>query len=232
MNLSIQSGDSGKAKLSCDLFNILMEIILRKSAVNLNKTISSKSHMLLAYADLRNLREVTAVFSRIGKESANFGLAVNEDKTKIMISTDKTTTRLDQRVNVGNHNFEAVEEFIYLGSAINKNNNVSLEIKRRIVLANRCYFGLSKHFRDKALSRATKIQLYQTLIQPVLLYGAEAWVMSQADETALGVFERKILRKIYGPTIDNGEYRRRMNHEHRYSQAYQDGADMLAWTCQ
>ena len=67
--------------------------------------------------------------------------------------------------------------------------------------------------RYKALSRATKIQLYQTLIQPVLLYGAEAWVMSQADETALGVFERKILRKIYGPTIDNGEYRRRMNHE-------------------
>ena len=37
--------------------------------------------------------------------------------------------------------------------------------------------------------------------------------MSQADETALGVFERKILRKIYGPTIDNGEYRRRMTHE-------------------
>ena len=130
-----------------------------------------------------------------------------------MISKGKTSTRLDQRVNVGNHNFEVVDEFIYLGSAINKNNNVSLEIKRRIVLANRCYFGLSKHFRDKALSRATKIQLYQTLIQPVLLYGAEAWVMSQADETALGVFERKILRKIYGPTIDNGEYRRRMNHE-------------------
>ena len=73
------------------------------------------------------------------------------------------STRLDQRVNVGNHNFEVVDEFIYLGSAENKNNNVSLEIKRRIVLANRCYFGLSKRFRDKALSRATKIQLYQTL---------------------------------------------------------------------
>ena len=37
--------------------------------------------------------------------------------------------------------------------------------------------------------------------------------MSQTDETALGVFERKILRKIYGPIIENGEYRRRWNHE-------------------
>ena len=91
--------------------------------------------------------------------------------------------------NVQIHHSYARFRSVYLGSAVNKNNNVSLEIKRRIVLANRCYFGLSKHFRDKALSRATKIQLYQTLIQPVLLYGAEAWVMSQADETALGVVE-------------------------------------------
>ena len=43
----------------------------------------------------------------------------------------------------------------------------------------RCYFGLSKHFRVKALSRATKIQLYQTLIQLVLLYGAEALCRKQ-----------------------------------------------------
>ena len=211
----LRQGDT----LSCDLFNIIMEVIMRKAAVNMNKTISSKSHMLLAYADDidiigRNMREVTAVFSRIERESAKFGLAVNEDKTKLMVSTGKPSTRLDQRVNVDNrYNFEVVDEFIYLGSAVNTNNNVSLEIKRRIVLANRCYFGLSKHFRDKALSRATKIQLYQTLIQPVLLYGSECWAMSQTDETALGVFERKILRKIYGPIIENGEYRRRWNHE-------------------
>ena len=37
--------------------------------------------------------------------------------------------------------------------------------------------------------------------------------MPQTHETALGVFERKILRKIYGPVIYNREYRRRWNHE-------------------
>ena len=55
--------------------------------------------------------------------------------------------------------------------------------------------------------------LYRSLVQPVLLYGSEAWVMTQADESALGVFERKLLSKIYGPIKDNGEYRRRMNYE-------------------
>ena len=72
--------------------------------------------MLLAYADDidiigRNLQEVTPLLSRIEKESAKFGLAVNEDKTKIIILTDKTYTGLDQRVNVDNrYNFEAVDE--------------------------------------------------------------------------------------------------------------------------
>ena len=47
----------------------------------------------------------------------------------------------------------------------------------------------------------------------MLLYGSKAWVLAKADEAVLGVFERKILRKIYGPICVEGEYRCRMNHE-------------------
>ena len=46
-------------------------------------------------------------------------------------------------------------------------------------------------------SRATKLTLYKVL--PVLLYGAEAWTLSSTDAAALGVFERKVLCKIFGP---------------------------------
>ena len=76
--------------------------------------------------------------------------------------------------------------------------------RRRITLANRCYFGLRKQFSKKALSWRTKICLYKALILPVLLYGAEQ---------PLGVFERKILRKIYGPFCYRGEWRIRWNQE-------------------
>jgi hypothetical protein len=38
--------------------------------------------------------------------------------------------------------------------------------------------------------------MYKTLIKPVLVYGAETWVMRRTDELHLGVFERKILRRI------------------------------------
>jgi len=35
--------------------------------------------------------------------------------------------------------------------------------------------------------------VFKELIKPVLVYGAETWVLSKADELRLGVFERKIL---------------------------------------
>ena len=46
--------------------------------------------------------------------------------------------RIDSRITADNYTFDTVKEFIYLGSAVTTKNDVSLEIKRRITLANRC----------------------------------------------------------------------------------------------
>jgi hypothetical protein len=56
-----------------------------------------------------------------------------------------------------------------------------------------------------------KIKLYKTMIRPVLAYSSETWVLSKADEARQGVFERKVLRAIVGPTNDNGEWRIKYN---------------------
>jgi hypothetical protein len=45
------------------------------------------------------------------------------------------------------------------------------------------------------------------------MYGAETWVMSKADELQLGVFERKILRRIYGAICEETTCRSRYNEE-------------------
>jgi hypothetical protein len=45
------------------------------------------------------------------------------------------------------------------------------------------------------------------------MYGCETWVLSQKSENALRVFERKILRRIFGPVNDSGQWRIRYNHE-------------------
>jgi hypothetical protein len=45
------------------------------------------------------------------------------------------------------------------------------------------------------------------------MYGAETWVLSKADELRLGVFERKILRRIYGTVCEGATSRSRYNEE-------------------
>jgi len=62
-------------------------------------------------------------------------------------------------------------------------------------------------------SRLEEVNIQCCLSRPVLMYGAETWVLSKADELRLGVFERKILRRIYGPICEGAIWRSRYNEE-------------------
>ena len=83
----------------------------------------------------------------------------------------------------------------------------SIEVNARLTMANRAHYGLQNHMKSRIISRNTKTLLYKTLIRPVLTYGLESWVLSKQDEHRLSIFERKILRRIYGPVMDWGSCR-------------------------
>jgi hypothetical protein len=89
----------------------------------------------------------------------------------------------------------------------------SVEINNRIISATRSYYGLKKQLKSHHLSTQTKIKLYKTLVRPVLMYGCESWSLSKKEENEINIFERNILRKIYGPTNDYGVWRIRYNQE-------------------
>ena len=146
--------------LSCDLFNFIMEGILRKAGVHRKGTIFYKGVQILAYADdiyiiRRTRRDVTAAFAAIEKESAKVGLMVNEGKTKYMMSANREARRLGSQFTASKYNFEVVKDFVYLCTAINTDDDTSAEIKRRITLANRCFFGLRGQLRSKVLCRVS-----------------------------------------------------------------------------
>jgi hypothetical protein len=50
-----------------------------------------------------------------------------------------------------------------------------------------------------------------TLIRPVVTYGAEMWAATESELQKLLIFEREILRKIYGPVKDRYNWRIRTN---------------------
>ena len=71
-------------------------------------------------------------------------------------------------------------------------------------------FNLLSHsyvFRSKLITRKTKERLYQTVIRPVVVHGSECWVLTENIKQKLLVFQRRLLRRIFGPTQKtNGEW--------------------------
>jgi hypothetical protein len=53
------------------------------------------------------------------------------------------------------------------------------------------------------MSQSIKICHYKTVIRPTVIYGAYAWSLKNKMEKMPMTWERKILRKIYGPTCEN-----------------------------
>ena len=68
---------------------------------------------------------------------------------------------------------------------------------------------------SRLLSKNLKIQIYRTIILPVVLYGCEAWSLTLREERKLRVFENMVLWRIFGPRRDEvtGEWRRLLKEE-------------------
>jgi len=87
---------------------------------------------------------------------------------------------------------------------VSTNNDISAEIQKRILAANRCFNGLRKHLMSHVTSKDTKILMYKVLIRPVLTNASETWTLSKIKERPLSLFERKVLRRIFGAKQENG----------------------------
>jgi hypothetical protein len=87
------------------------------------------------------------------------------------------------------------------------------EIELRIASGNKGHYALAKLFKSKLLSKNSIEYLYSRFLRPILSYGCETWSVTKGDEEKLNIFERKVLRRIYVPVIENDEYRRRTNQD-------------------
>jgi hypothetical protein len=65
------------------------------------------------------------------------------------------------------------------------------------------------------LSKNIKIKIYRTKILPVVFYGCETWSLTLREKLRLRVFEKRVLRKIFGARRDGvtGEWRKLHNEE-------------------
>ena len=110
-------------------------------------------------------------------------------------------------------NFLVASARLALGSDVICNNDISEEIQKRILAANRCFHGLRKHLKSHLTSKNTKILMYNLLIRPVLTYASETWTLSKTNERRLSLFDRKVLQCIFGAKQENGTWQKRYSYE-------------------
>ena len=56
-------------------------------------------------------------------------------------------------------------------------------------------------FWSRSVSKKTNLHVFQVIVMPVLLYGAEMWAVTQQDLRKLYAFQMKCLREIVGVNL-------------------------------
>ncbi len=112
-------------------------------------------------------------------------LKVSGSKSKVM----KCTRLVDgQRMNVA-LNVEVLEEvecFKYLGSHVTVNGGIEGEVKFRMNEVGKVCGGMKRVFKCKSLGMRGKRRLYEGVVVPAALYGAETWNMGAAERSLEG----------------------------------------------
>jgi hypothetical protein len=91
----------------------------------------------------------------------------------------------------------------YLGTIVTSD-YISAEINSRILMANKCYYGLKNQLQSHYQSRDTKCKLYKTLIRPVITYGSESWTLNKGNTDKLEYLKERFCGRYMEQLMKEG----------------------------
>ena len=74
-----------------------------------------------------------------------------------------------------------VTDFIFLGSKITVDGDLSHEIKRHLLLGRKSMTNLDSVIKSKDITLPTKVRIVQAVVFPVVIYGCESWIIKKAE---------------------------------------------------
>ena len=93
---------------------------------------------------------------------------------------------------------ETVADFIFLGSKITSDGDISHEIKRHLLLGRKVMTNLDSILKSRDITLPTKVLLVKAMVFPLVMYGCESWTIKKAEHRRTDVFElwcwRRLLR--------------------------------------
>ena len=127
---------------------------------------------------------------KVKEESEKVGLKFNIQKIKIMASSPTTSWQIDGET------VETVADFIFLGSKITADGDLSHEIKRRLLLGRKVMTNLDSILKSRDITLSTKIHLVKAMVFPVVMNGYESCAIKKAECQRIDAFELWCWRRL------------------------------------
>lgn len=94
-----------------------------------------------------------------------------------------------------------VDEFKYLGRVVSRKDDDWPAVNRNLTRARAAWGKLGRILSKEGASPKAMASVYKTVVQAVLLYGSESWVLTSTMEKKLQSFHRRCARYITGQHI-------------------------------
>ena len=186
--------------LSPDLFSLYSEEIMRKLEDKPGISIGGRIFNNLRYADdtvliAENEFDLQILLNIVETESRKRGLELNCKKTETMVISRKKDIP-PCKITTNGAMLRQVNSFKYLGTSITENGKSDFEIKSRIGQAKSAFQKMRSVLCSKDLSIDTRKRVLQCYIEPILMYGCEAWTMNKTMTRKLEATEMWFLRRM------------------------------------
>ena len=76
---------------------------------------------------------------------------------------------------------ETVTDFLFLGSKITADGDLSHEIKTHLFLGRKAMTNLDSILQSRDITLPTKFRLVKGMVFPVVMYGCESWTIKKAE---------------------------------------------------
>jgi hypothetical protein len=134
--------------------------------------------------------------------STEVGLEIIVEGTKYKLLSRHRNVGQNRDIKIANRSFGNASQFRYLGTTVSNQNLIQEKNKGRLNSGSACYHSVQNLLSSRLLSKNVKITIYKNIILPVVLYGCETWSLTLREEDRLRVFEKRVLRRIFGPNRD------------------------------
>ena len=84
---------------------------------------------------------------------------------------------------------EAVADFFFLGSKINKDSDSHHKIKRCLLLGRKTTKNLDSILKSRDITLVTNVCIAKVMVFPVFMYECESWTIKEAECQRIDAFE-------------------------------------------